>query len=301
MEKLVLVCVSHNVKDATAIGLFVTDCIMSTDAECQLSDLKILSRNAPFAAEITFTPGPETASKLSDKLRGFKGDWALLPAENRKKSLMLCDMDSTIIAQECIDDLAQFAGVKDEVSAITEKAMAGDLNFEEALRARVAMLKGLPLFTIETCYENRIKFNPGAATLVRTMRKHGAMCVLVSGGFTDFATRVAEDIGFNASSANTLINDGTVLTGKVGEPILGPQAKLDGLKSLAKSRDLELSQTLCIGDGANDVDMIVAAGLGIAVGTKSIVVQKADAAIRYTNLTAALFFQGYAEDEFTKA
>ncbi len=294
----ILVCVSTEMKDATALASFTADCVVSSGADCQLQDLEILSREAPFAVEFSFIPKPDSPQKLAEKLKGFKGDWAVLPIANRRKSLMLCDMDATIIAQECLDELAQFAGVKDKVVPITERAMAGEMDFEEALKTRVAMLKGMPLFAIEQCYRNRIKLNPGAETLVRTMRKHGAMCTLISGGFTDFAKPVGEAVGFNASVANTLLNDGTVLTGKVMEPILGPKAKLDALKSLAKSRNLDLSQTLAMGDGANDLDMINAAGLGIGVGTKSVIVRNADAVIRYTDLTAALFFQGYRRGEF---
>lgn len=296
----VLICVSDKMRDATELASFTADCVVRSGANCKLPNLKILSREAPFAVEFPFTPKPDSPPKLAQKLQGFKGDWAVLPLANRKKSLMLCDMDSTIIAQECLDELAQFAGVKEEVVAITERAMAGEMDFEEALRTRVAMLKGMPLFAINQCYRNRINLNPGAQTLVRTMQKYGAFCMLISGGFMDFAKPIAEAVGFNASTANTLLNDGTVLTGKVGEPILGPKAKLDALKSLAKSRDLELSESLCIGDGANDIDMIKAAGLGIGIGTKPIVVRNSDAMIRFTNLTAALFFQGYSIEDFVK-
>lgn len=294
----ILVCVSDTVRNETELASFVADCVISSGAKADLPDLKILSRQAPFATEFPFIPDGDAPQKMALKLRNFKGDWAVLPNIKRRKSLMLCDMDSTIIAQECLDELAQFAGIRDKVAAITEKAMAGEMNFEEALKARVAMLKGLPLFAIEQCYRNRIKLNPGAETLVRTMRKHGAMCMLVSGGFADFAKPVGEAAGFNMSAANVLLNDGTVLTGEVREPILGPKAKLDALNSLVKSRNLDLSETLCMGDGANDVDMVSAAGLGIAIGTKSVIVRKADAAIRYTDLTAALFFQGYRRSEF---
>lgn len=226
-------------------------------------------------------------------------DYALMPVGNRRKRLLICDMDSTIIGQECLDELADFAGLKAEVSAITERAMRGELDFEGALTTRVAMLKGLGLDALEKAYEERISLNPGARALVATMKAHGASTVLVSGGFTFFTSRVAAAAGFDAHRGNTLIDDGTALTGEVGQPILGREAKLAALDTCTAEAGLGRADALAMGDGANDLAMITAAGLGVAYKAKPIVAAEADAAINYTDLRAALFFQGYAAADFT--
>lgn len=227
-----------------------------------------------------------------------KIDYAIVPAATRKKRLLICDMDSTIIAEECLDELADFAGLKAEISAITERAMAGELNFEEALTTRVGMLKGLGLDTLAQCYRERIHLNPGAKTLVATMKAHGAHCLLVSGGFTAFTSRVAQAAGFHADHGNTLLDDGHALTGEVGLPILGREAKLERLQATAASLTLTEKDTLAMGDGANDLAMIKAAGLGLAYHAKPIVAAEADAAIMHTDLTTALFYQGYTSAQF---
>ncbi|KRB46779.1 phosphoserine phosphatase SerB [Phenylobacterium sp. Root700] len=220
------------------------------------------------------------------------------PWNGRKKRLLIADMDSTIIGCECIDELADFAGVKEQVSAITERAMQGELDFEEALRERVAMLKGLPLSALQQAYDERVRLNPGARTLVRTMAQNGARCALVSGGFTFFTSRVAKAAGFHLDRANTLHDDGQGLTGTVGDPILGREAKLASLKELAQTAGIELAQTLAVGDGANDLGMIEAAGLGVAYRAKPIVAAQADAKVDHASLTALLYFQGYRAAEF---
>lgn len=220
------------------------------------------------------------------------------PWNGRKKALLVADMDSTIIGCECIDELADFAGVKDKVALITERAMRGELDFESALRERVAMLKGLPLADLQRAYDERVRLNPGARTLVRTMTAGGARAVLVSGGFTFFTSRVAAAAGFDANRANTLTEAGDGLAGVVGEPILGREAKLAALEEEAAARGLELAQTLAIGDGANDLAMIEAAGLGVAYRAKPIVAAQADAKVDHADLTALLYFQGYREAEF---
>jgi len=225
-------------------------------------------------------------------------DYALLPAVNRKKRLLISDMDSTIIAEECLDELADFAGLKAEISAITERAMAGELNFDEALTTRVGKLQGLGLDAIEKCYNERIHLNAGAKTLVATMKAGGAKCLLVSGGFTAFTSRVAAAAGFEEHYGNTLLDDGTALTGKVGLPILGREAKQERLEKTAATLGLDVSDALAIGDGANDLAMIKTAGLGLAYRAKPIVAADAHAAINHTDLTTALFFQGYTADEF---
>lgn len=240
----------------------------------------------------------ETLERLLSKL---DADIAVLPLASRRKRLLISDMDSTIIGQECLDEIAAFAGLKEQVSAITERAMAGELDFEAALTERVGMLKGLDLGALQQAYEERITLNPGARTLVATMKAHGAKTVLVSGGFTFFTERVAEDAGFEDHRGNTLIDDGASLTGDVGRPILGRAAKLEALDEFAARQGLARSDALALGDGANDLAMITASGLGIAYRAKPIVASEAHASIDSTDLRTALFFQGYHEDEFVTA
>lgn len=231
-------------------------------------------------------------------LAGKAVDFCLQPAAGRRKRLLIADMDSTIINVECIDELADFAGVKAEVSEITERAMRGELDFEAALRERVGMLKGLPLADLQRAYDERVRLNPGARTLVRTMTVDGARAFLVSGGFSFFTRRVARAAGFDADRANTLIEAGDVLAGTVGEPILGREAKLAALREEAANLGLPLSATLAVGDGANDLAMIEASGLGVAYRAKPIVAAQAHAKVDHTDLTSLLYFQGYRAGEF---
>lgn len=225
-------------------------------------------------------------------------DWALVPVEGRRKKLLIADMDSTIINVECLDELADFAGIKAEIAVITERAMRGELEFEPALRERVSKLKGLALDSLQRTYDERVQLNPGAATFVKTMAAHGARCVLVSGGFTFFTSRVAEAAGFHANRANVLLDDDAALTGVVQEPILGRRAKLDAMREEAAHLRINDKDVLAIGDGANDLDMIKAAGLGVAYHAKPLVAAEAHAKINYMGLEAALFFQGYRRAEF---
>ena len=225
-------------------------------------------------------------------------DFCAQPAEGRRKRLLVADMDSTIIGCECLDELADFAGVKDRVAKITARAMAGEIAFEGALRERVAMLAGLELGVLARTYDERVRLNPGARTLARTMTAHGARCVLVSGGFSFFAERVAREAGFAADRANRLLDDGVRLTGAVGEPILGGDAKLAALREEAGQLGLHLSETLAVGDGANDLPMIEAAGLGVAWRAKPVVAAAADARVDHTDLTTLLYFQGYGAEAF---
>jgi phosphoserine phosphatase len=230
---------------------------------------------------------------LGPALEGQPVDWCVQPLEGRKKRLLVADMDSTIINVECLDELADFAGLKAEISAITERAMRGELAFEGALRERVAMLKGLPVTALQETYDERVRLNPGARTLVRTMAADGARCVLVSGGFNFFTARVAAEAGFHADRANWLVSQGGALTGSVGEPILGREAKLAALKEEALAIGAPMSAAIAVGDGANDLAMIEAAGLGVAYRAKPIVAAQADARIDHCDLTALLYFQGY--------
>jgi phosphoserine phosphatase len=242
------------------------------------------------------------AQTLSSALAGLNidVDFCLQPAQGRKKNLLICDMDSTLIGQECIDELADFAGVKDHVSGITERAMRGELDFEAALTERVALLKDLPLSVLETCFKERIVLNKGAVTLCQTMKANGAKTVIVSGGFTFFTQRVAEACGFEAHHANTLLEDGERLIGDVGRPILGRDAKRETLEKY--SADIGgNAAAIAIGDGANDLAMIKAAGLGVAFYAKPAAAAAAHCAINHTDLTTALYFQGYKESEFIHA
>jgi len=228
---------------------------------------------------------------------GVQADVCVQPSKGRKKKLLICDMDSTLIGQECIDELADFAGVKDRVSAITERAMRGEIGFEGALTERVSLLKNLDISVLQKCFEDRITLNEGARTLCQTMKANGAKAVIVSGGFTFFTGRVAQACGFDKHQANTLLEDCGKLTGMVGMPILGCEAKLDALNQ--HSADLGgAAHAIAIGDGANDLAMITAAGLGIAFYAKPLVAAKAHCAINHTDLTTALYFQGYKESEF---
>jgi phosphoserine phosphatase len=225
-------------------------------------------------------------------------DFAVTSSENRRKRLLIADMDSTIINVECLDELADFAGVKAQVSEITERAMRGELAFEGALRERVGMLTGLSVGALQSCYDDRVRLNPGAKTLVETMAAHGARCALVSGGFTFFTSRVAEAAGFHLNRANTLIEEGGKLTGHVGDPILGKEAKLAALREETSALGLTPADALAVGDGANDLAMIEAAGLGVAYRAKPIVAAQAHAKVDHADLTALLYFQGYKASEF---
>ncbi len=246
-------------------------------------------------------PDLETVEVLKSSAREQIGEIAAdincLPAEGRRKRLLIADMDSTMIQQECIDEIADFAGVGAHVAGITERAMRGELDFDAALNERVGLLKGLPESKLTDVFEQRIQLMPGARPLVQTMKKHGAFCALVSGGFTFFTSRVATAIGFDTSQANTLeISDG-VLTGSVVPPILGKQAKLDALNTFAVERNIPLIETLGVGDGANDLAMITAAGVGVAYRAKPIVAAEAAAQIVHNDLTALLYLQGYTHEE----
>ncbi len=228
-------------------------------------------------------------------------DINLVASERRRKMLLVADMDSTIISCECLDELADMLGLKPRVAAITERAMRGEIEFAPALRERVALLKGLPLTTLDRVYAERVRLNPGARALVATMRAHGAKTLLVSGGFTFFTRRVAQAAGFDCEQANRLIDDGTRLTGAVAEPILGRDAKLAALERAAHAQGLHYADTLAVGDGANDLAMIKRAGLGVAYHAKPVVAAAAAASIDHGDLTALLYLQGYREEEIVRA
>jgi phosphoserine phosphatase len=253
---------------------------------------------------------PFSAERASDqralaenihKLVGGGIDVVVQPAANRCKKLFLADMDSTMIGQECIDELADYVGLKAHVAAITERAMRGEIAFEPALRDRVALLKGLPASTIGEVITNRITLTPGATTLIATMRANGAYTCMVSGGFTLFTQPIAAQIGFDENRANTLALDGNKLAGSVSEPIFGRDDKRKTLIGLRARLKLSHDNTLAIGDGANDIDMIAEAGLGVAYHAKPKVAEAAAARIDYADLTALLYVQGYRREQFVAA
>ena len=249
-------------------------------------------RLAASAVEIAF------AGPVPDGLAVPGCDANVVPAEGRHKRLLIADMDSTIIGVECIDELADFAGLKAEVAAITEAAMRGELDFEAALIARVGLLRGLPASVLEECYAERVRLNPGARTLVRTMAALGAATALVSGGFDFFSERVAQAAGFARHQANKLLVADGVLTGDVARPILGRRAKLAALHALAAEAGVRAEAALAVGDGANDADMVRAAGLGVAYHAKPALAAVADARIEHSDLTALLALQGIPEAEW---
>lgn len=219
-------------------------------------------------------------------------------AEGREKSILISDMDSTMIGQECIDELAAMAGVGSAVAAVTERAMRGEIDFVGALNDRVALLAGLPVESVAQCLATRIHDTPGAQTLVRTMRARGALTILVSGGFRRFAGPVAQRLGFERVHCNILEVKDNRLTGRVEGPIVDAAAKLAALEAACAQRGVGVSAVLAIGDGANDLPMIEAAGLGLAYRAKPIVAAAADAAIMHNDLTAALWAQGIARDQW---
>lgn len=219
------------------------------------------------------------------------------PAGGRRRRLLIADMDSTIITGETLDELAAYAGLGEKIAAITARAMNGELDFKDALRERVAMLKGLSVDALERTWQG-IRLTPGAQELVATMKAHGAFAALVSGGFTFFTSRVAAIVGFDLHRSNKLLDDGRVLLGRVAEPILDRSAKLATLRELSAKQGLPLSATLAVGDGANDLDMLMAAGLGVAFRAKPIVAAAAHARVDHANLRALLFAQGYSVSEF---
>ena len=258
------------------------------------------------AADIAFAPdAPVDTRILAERIRSALGnipiDIFIQPHAHRRKKLLLADMDSTMIRQECIDELADFVGLKDKVSAITEKAMRGEIEFEPALRERVALLRGLERRIVDRILDERIVLTPGGRALVQTMRANGAHTVLVSGGFTVFTEKIAAAIGFHQARANVLIVDGDFFAGTVNEPILGREAKVAALIEMRSILGLARADTMAIGDGANDLAMLQEAGFGVAYHAKPAVAAAAHARVDHCDLTALLYAQGYRRDEFTES
>jgi phosphoserine phosphatase len=269
-----------------------------------LKDVSLKELSLQEAVDLLFDGSKDLAElrrHLPRLIADLPVDIVVQPTDDRRKKLLIADMDSTIIAQECIDELADAIGVKDRVAAITERAMRGEIDFEPALRERVALLKDIPVEAIGRVLAERITLNPGATTLVATMRANGARTILVSGGFTAFVEPIADKAGFEESFANRLIEEHGKLTGMVAEPILGRTTKLATLEDAIIRLGIRAEDTLAVGDGANDLAMIGRAGLGVGFHAKPKVAEAADAHIDHGDLTALLFAQGYPRSEFLDA
>lgn len=250
------------------------------------------------AAEFDMPAIPDTRWDVWDEMQKIGVDLIVQPSAGRRKKLLLADMDSTMIQQECIDELADMAGVGDRVKAITARAMNGELDFDGALRERVGLLKGLEAGIIDRVVADRITYTPGGHVLLATMKAHGARTALVSGGFTAFTARVAAELGFDSHQANTLVISDGVLAGTVTDPILGREAKVDALERLVAEMGISAADVLAVGDGANDLGMLGRAGAGVALHAKPAVAAQCDIRITFGDLTALLYLQGYTRAEF---
>ncbi|UJW74087.1 phosphoserine phosphatase SerB [Rhizobium sp. SL42] len=253
------------------------------------------------ACDIALKDGTEAAiaeNRLRDAIADLPIDVIVQDADTRRKQFLIADMDSTMISQECIDELAAEVGLKDKVSDITARAMNGEIAFEPALRERVALLKGLPISVVDEVIAKRITLTPGGPELIATMKAKGYYTALVSGGFTVFTSKIAATLGFDENRANILLESGGLLTGEVAEPILGKQAKVDSLLEIANRLGLRPEDTLAVGDGANDLGMLGIAGSGVALHAKPTVAAQAKIRIDHADLTALLYLQGYRKTDF---
>lgn len=286
-------------------------CLIANPAEPALDDKMVGAIQHETGGEINWLCqriaceiiSPKSADALSiarQHLAGKPVDAALVPLTHRRKRVLVADMDSTMIDQECIDEIADAVGIKAEVAAITARAMNGELDFHEALRTRVALVKGLERKVLEEIRRERITLASGGRALVQTMKAYGAYTSLVSGGFTYFADYYAKRIGFDEAIANVLEFDGEKLTGMVADPIVDKTTKLTRLQALAAEQSVPMSMTLAVGDGANDLDMIKAAGMGVALHAKPVVAEQAGVRIDHGDLTALLYLQGFEEDDFVR-
>ncbi|MFN4153914.1 MAG: phosphoserine phosphatase SerB [Paracoccaceae bacterium] len=252
------------------------------------------------AAEFPLEQVPANLWEAWEGLQALRIDLAVQPGANRKKRLLIADMDSTMIQQECIDELADEAGVGAYVAGITARAMNGELDFDAALRERVGLLRDLPAETIARVIRDRITLMPGGPALLSTMRANGAYTALVSGGFTAFTARIAETLGFDENRANTLLIADGKLTGHVADPILGKQAKLDALLEITARLGLTPEDAIAVGDGANDLAMLTRAGAGVALHAKPSVAAQCELRVNYGDLTALLYLQGYSREDFAE-
>lgn len=286
-------------------------CLIANPAEPALDDKMVGAIQHETGGEINWLCqriaceiiSPKSADALAiahQHLAGKPVDAALVPLTHRRKRVLVADMDSTMIDQECIDEIADAVGIKAEVAAITARAMNGELDFHEALRTRVALVKGLERRVLEEIRRERITLASGGRALVQTMKAYGAYTSLVSGGFTYFADYYAKRIGFDEAIANVLEFDGEKLTGTVADPIVDKTTKLTRLQALAVEQSVPMAMTLAVGDGANDLDMIKAAGMGVALHAKPVVAEQAGVRIDHGDLTALLYLQGFEEDDFVR-
>ncbi|HUO97776.1 MAG TPA: phosphoserine phosphatase SerB [Rhizomicrobium sp.] len=276
--------------------------VIAQDAEELASRLRVIGEpvwlSPSRAFDIGFDGDPTAVlGEMRATLNDAAADISVVATQGRKKKLLVSDMESTIIDCECLDELAAIAGIGPKIAAITERAMRGEIAFEGALRQRVGLLKGLPLTALEQVWQERVHLIPGAKELVATMKANGAHTLLVSGGFTYFTSRVSQALGFDEYQSNVLNDDGTALTGTVGEPILGREAKLEALARALRKLGLDASEALAVGDGANDLAMIQRAGMGVAYRAKPVVAAAAGASVAHNDLKALLYLQGYREEE----
>ena len=253
------------------------------------------------AAEFTVEISPANLWEAWASFQSMGIDLALQRSAGRKKRLLIADMDSTMICQECIDELADEAGVGAHVAGITARAMNGELDFEAALRERVGLLKGLPVAVIDSVLRDRITLMPGGKVLLATMKANGAYAALVSGGFTAFTAAIAATLGFDENRANTLLTEGETLSGQVADPILGKQAKLDALEDITARLGITPEEAVAVGDGANDLAMLNRAGMGVALHAKPSVAAECEVRVNHGDLTALLYLQGYSREEFVEA
>jgi len=274
---------------ASAVGSDQKPLWLAPDIACDIA----VRETQPFDSNVTL--------RLAQQSLGDSAiDVAIQPCAHRRKRLLIADMDSTIIGQECIDELGAAFGLKSQIAEITTRAMNGEFPFEDSLLLRVKLLKGLPQKALAEVFDSRITLTPGAKELVATMRANGAYCALISGGFTYFTQRIAKMTGFDFNDANTLLFENGSLSGDVTRPILGRQSKLTALRKIRTERKLLKEDVIAVGDGANDLAMIAEAGLGVAYHAKAQVAKMADATIKHSDLTALLYLQGYKDCEIIR-
>lgn len=277
----------------------ISETMAKAVGELAASEPEWLCPGEALQACVSTTLAPQLAVDLQRLVADLPLDIAFVSAANRRKRLLIADMDSTMIGQECIDELGALAGVGERIKEITARAMRGELDFAAALKARLALMKDLPETAIAKVLKERITFTPGGRTLIATMKAHGAYAALVSGGFTQFTSYVADKLGFDENRANELIISDGHLTGQVREPILGQEAKVSALDDITARLGITAADALAVGDGANDIPMLRKAGLGVALHAKPKVQEQVSVRVNHGDLTALLYLQGYKSAEFT--